>query len=623
MSLSSLRRFRPRGRRVVAVATVAPLLALGALAAPATAQTEPAPTQTAASPPNPCPSAVPVSEVNAGLTGTGYTVSSGTTPQPFTAQVIGVLKDGIAPGLDLIIVQTDSTAIEAAGGIWAGMSGSPVYTSDGRLLGAVAYGLSAAPSSIAGVTPAGQMKKVLSFPSAAAPQLPAKVNLPKSLQQRIADTGAASVAQAGGGMSQLRTPLAISGLAGEHFDKVAHAIIKSKLFAALPFRSGAAPSTPANPADITPGGNFAAALSYGDVTFAGIGTTTAVCHGVALAFGHPFTFEGKTALSAHTADALYVQPDNLFGPFKVANLGGVAGTVDQDRLAAIRAPLGAGPVPIKVTSTVSAAGTGLTRTGSTFVNMDADLPTIAALHLLANFDRTFQKIGEGTSLVTWTVTGKTSAGQSFTLTRTNRFASQFDVSFESIFEMLDFLSQIQGQPLVDVHFSKVTIKASADEVFRQYQIDKVLRKTAKGTYVPVNSRTPIRVKAGGTVTLRVRLAAFKNRGVARNFNFTYRIPKNRAGSSGVFRVLGGESDFFGDSFCVFEPGACGGAGGAKSFSQILKALGGRQRNDQVIATMIIGPARGKPGSKPAVTKLVRTATQVVTGARLIQVIVTR
>ena len=338
MSYSSLRRFSSPGRRVIAVATAAALAALGALAAPA-------PARAAAAPPGPCPAAVPVSQVTAGLSGTGYTVSSGTTPEPFTARVIGVLRDGIAPGLDMIIVETDSPAIRAAGGIWAGMSGSPVYTSDGRLLGAVAYGLSAAPSRIGGITPAGEMLKVLGFPSAANLQPPARVRLPKSLQERIAGTGAASVAQAAGGMSQLRVPVAISGLAGAHFDRVAQAISRSRRLDALPFRAGAAPSAPASPAQITPGGNFAAALSYGDVTMAGVGTTTAVCAGVALAFGHPFTFGGKVALSVHTADALYVQPDSLFGPFKVANLGGVAGTLDQDRLAAIRARLSAGPPP--------------------------------------------------------------------------------------------------------------------------------------------------------------------------------------------------------------------------------------------------------------------------------------
>jgi hypothetical protein len=104
-------------------AAVAALLALGLLAAPAAGQAAPA---------DPCPAAVPVSQVTAGLTGTGYTVSSGTTPEPFTARVIGVLEDGIAPGLDMSIVETDSPAIRAVGGIWFGMSGSPVYTGDGR-----------------------------------------------------------------------------------------------------------------------------------------------------------------------------------------------------------------------------------------------------------------------------------------------------------------------------------------------------------------------------------------------------------------------------------------------------------------------------------------------------------
>jgi SpoIVB peptidase S55 len=618
---SPFHRASPRGRRAVVVATVAALLALSALATPVAATVAAVPSAMAfqAAPGDPCPAAVPVSEVTAGLTGVGYTVSAGTTPEPFTAEVIGVLRDGIAPGLDMIIVETDSPAIRAAGGIWAGMSGSPVYTSDGRLLGAVAYGL-AGPSSIGGITPAEEMLQLLGVPSAAA-KPPARVRLSTALQDRIVRTGAASAAEAAAGMRQLRLPLGISGLAGEHFDKVAQAAAKSKKLAAVPFRASADPSAPASPADITPGGNFAAALSYGDISFAGVGTTTAVCDGVALAFGHPFTFGGKVAYSAHTADALYVQPDSLFGPFKVANPGGVVGTLDQDRLAAIRASLGAGPTPIPVTSTVSGAGTGLTRTGTTQVNQDVDLPSIAAVHLLANLDRTVQKIGEGTSLVSWTVTGRTGGGKPFTLSRTNRFASQFDVSFDSIFEMLDFLSIIQGQPFVEAHFSTTTITASADEVFRRYRIDKVLRKTGANTYTEVSSRRPIRVRAGGTVQIRVRLTPYKNRGPVQNVDFSYRIPSDRAGSGGALEVLGGASAFSEDIFCLFDPDACEGVGRVQNLSQILRRLDRQPRNDQLIATMTIDPAP-RPGSRPAVIKQVRTASQIVRGQRTIPVIVT-
>jgi SpoIVB peptidase S55 len=612
-----------RARRAVVAATVAALVALGVLAAPAAGHAAPSALASQAAPADPCPAAVPVGEVTAGLTGVGYTVSSGTTPEPFTAEVIGVLKDGIAPGLDMIIVEADSTAIRTVGGIWFGMSGSPVYTGDGRLLGAVAYGLSGAPSRIAGVTPAEEMRQLLSLPSAVQAKPAAKVRLSAALQDRIVRTGAASTAQAASGMRQLPLPLGISGLTGAHFDKVAQAAARSRKLATVPFRAAAAPSAPASPAEIAPGGNFAAALSYGDVTAAGVGTTTAVCDGLALAFGHPFTFGGKVALSAHTADALYVQPDNLFGPFKVANLGGVAGTVDQDRLAGIRARLGAGPVPIPVASTVSAAGTGLTRTGTTQVNMDVDLPSLAAIHLLSNLDRTVQKIGEGTSTVRWTVTGTTGGGRAFTLTRPNRFASQFDISFQSIFELLDFLSVIQAQSFEEVHFSKVAITASADELYRRYRIEKVLQRTGPNRYVEVTSRRPIRVKAGAVVVIRVQLGPFKQRGGVANLDVGFRIPRDRAGSRGNLAVLGGASAFSEDIFCLFDPDACGEATGVKSFAQVLQVLGRQPRNDQLITTMTIDPARGKPGSRPSVTRKVSTATQIVTGRRSVPVVVTR
>src|SRR5262249_42292096 len=208
---------------------------------------------------------------------------------------------------------------------------------------------------------------------------------------------------------------------------------------------------------------------------------------------------------------------------------------------------------------------------------------------------------------------KTSDGKSFTFTRTNRFASDFDVSFESIFEMLRFLSQMQGQSLVDVHFSKITITASAQELFREYRIDQVLQKTGPNTFVPVSSHRPIRVKAGGSAKLRVRLLPFRDRGRVRNFDFTYRIPSNRAGSSGFFKVAGGGSNFFG-FFCIF--GGCGGGGGGTStFGDLPQALCRPPRHDPLTPALVLGTARGAPG-KPPLHEQVPTAKPVVNAARL-------
>jgi hypothetical protein len=87
-------------------------------------------------------------------------------------------------------------------------------------------------------------------------------------------------------------------------------------------------------------------------------------------------------------------------------------------------------------------------------------------------------------------------------------------------------------------------------------------------------------------------------------------------------MVGGASAFSEDIFCLFDPDACGEEGGVKSFTQVLQALGRQPRNNQLLATMTIDPVPGRPGSRPAVTRRVRTASQIVTGRRSIPVIVT-
>jgi hypothetical protein len=75
-----------------------------------------------------------------GFEATAKTVSRGNTIDEFPVTVLGVLKDGIAVGHDMIIVNVhDYPAMDdpqhGPHGIWAGMSGSPVYAANGDLIG--------------------------------------------------------------------------------------------------------------------------------------------------------------------------------------------------------------------------------------------------------------------------------------------------------------------------------------------------------------------------------------------------------------------------------------------------------------------------------------------------------
>ena len=145
--------------------------------------------------------------------------------------------------------------------------------------------------------------------------------------------------------------------------------------------------------DLVPGGNFAAALSYGDLTSAGVGTTTYVCDGQALAFGHPMLFSGRTSLGAGSADAIAIVPDAL-GPYKLANVTSPVGTLDQDRLAGIRAVDGE-PPSIPITTAITSLDSDNSHVGETDVVFKEAYPDFAFSHIFSSIDSVFDKIGVG------------------------------------------------------------------------------------------------------------------------------------------------------------------------------------------------------------------------------------
>src|SRR5262245_28232537 len=169
---------RWQSRTALSLLATCGLLA-GAVSGVASASPADAPAAGAAAPmaaaASDCPAAFPLGQVSEGLEVSGLTVSHGTQPEDFTGTIVGRIDDGIAPGIDMIIARmsgseiTDPATGDIWRGIWAGMSGSPVYAPDGRLIGAVAYGLTYSPSDYAGITPAAEMYRLRAYQSVAAP----------------------------------------------------------------------------------------------------------------------------------------------------------------------------------------------------------------------------------------------------------------------------------------------------------------------------------------------------------------------------------------------------------------------------------------------------------------------
>lgn len=528
---------------------------------------------------------MPVAELTDGMTATGLTVERGTAPEPFTAEFIGVIDDGIAPGIDMIVMDTDSPAIQRAGGIWAGMSGSPVYAADGRLIGAVAYGFSLAPSSIAGITPAEEMLKLLDRPGALQAQEAERAELPSGMKRQLLTSDEVSTAQAEDGLRRLPLPVAVSGLSGSRLAKFEDKL-REKTTDVRAYATGAANGT-ATPADIVAGGNFAASLSYGDFTAAGVGTTTAVCDDYALAFGHPFLWSGKSTMSVHPANAVVVQRDDTFGSYKIANPLGPVGTLDQDRIAGIRGVLGPLPDTAAVTSTIE-SNDGASRDGTTHGTVPDFLPLVSSFHLLSNFDRVADFIGKGTSDLRWVISGTRADGSPFQVDVDNSYASPWDISFDSIFESWSQLEEIQFNRFENVTITGVHYSGAISDEFTRYKIQDVLLRKRDGTRAPLSQEDVVRVVTGTRLNLRVILAQDRNVGDPVAVDLSVVVPADRVGASGWVNIAGGGSGG------EFEDGPGDGGSGQEpqTFDELLAQLRDITPNNSVNATLNLDSESG-------------------------------
>ncbi len=550
---------RRRGTALVALtASIGLVAGVPAISGGVAQSAEPAPD---------CTAPFPVADLVKGDPVEGLTVSEGTTPEAFTGDVVGVLENGIAPGLDMVIMDLSSPEIDRVGGIWAGMSGSPVYADDGRLIGAVAYGLAWGASPIAGITPFEDMDDYLEGTAA-----PASIKVDKGLAADIARHGDVTARQAAQGFTQLPMAIGVSGLSAKRLaqseDSDRDYLNLRDTYALGTATGGASP----DPSTVVAGGNIAAALSYGDITAAGVGTATSVCDGRVVGFGHPMTFGGTTTLSLHPADALYVQEDSLGVPFKVANIGDPAGTITDDHLTGITGGFGALPETTTVTSNVTKGDRS--REGTTYVNVPSSGAQMTFSEHLANHDRVVDGIIGGSSDLSYTITGTDADGSPFEIGFSDQYQSNYDISFDSAFDTADIvygLTSIQGVTVDDVN---MTAEVSEDK--SAYTITAVQQRR-KGEWVKVGKKAPAIIKAGGKLQLRAVLTGPSGTAYT-SYNFA--VPRKFHDQRGFVSVTGGNWLY---SEAAFQP----------TVDKIAAAVAAQVRNDASQAELSISSERGE------------------------------
>jgi hypothetical protein len=314
----------------------------------------------------------PIADVKPGLKGVGRTIFQGDQIEEFQVEIIGILKNVLAPKHDLILARLSGGPLEKTGVI-AGMSGSPVYI-DGKLVGAVAVSFPFSKEPLAGITPIKEMLQVVPEEKG---QTPAQAEILPDFRMARTATGPRESArlipqqdfgpeslrrffparQAELSLPTLQLPLRFGGFAAEALEPYL------PLFRQMGFEpmmggalSGGESATPAK-ADLEPGSMISLLLVRGDLNLSVDCTVTYHQGNNLYACGHQVLSVGPAQFPFAPSHVLVVVP-SLASSFKLDTPGEVVGTIRQDRFDAIYGVVGEKnppmiPVTVQIQSTLN------------------------------------------------------------------------------------------------------------------------------------------------------------------------------------------------------------------------------------------------------------------------------
>ena len=478
----------------------------------------------------------PVDEIRAGMVGIGRTVFEGDRLDEFRVHILGVLKNVIGTRRNLILARLEGGPL-AETGVIAGMSGSPVYI-DGRLVGAVSYSLGQfAKEPIAGITPIGEMVESATLPATRRQTARVELQLPitqehlqASLRQSFAwarpfaatpadvqllgiDVGGATInAGIGTLLRPIATPLMLGGFDAGVIDPIT-SIFRDQGF--LPVVAGAmqsgAQAPRAGPA-LRPGDPIGVTLMSGDMELGATGTVTEVDGSRVYAFGHPFYGLGPTQFPMTRAYVHAVLP-SLASSMKIASIGEVVGTVQQDRAVAIVGTLGPGPAMIPITLTL----TSERGTKKTFKMAMANDPLFTPLLSYMSILNTLGSYERQNGAASYTVRGSATVKKYGSIDFEDLFTGDSPSAGAAAY-IVGPINFLVRNAFEDVQLEGLTLEIDASEQSKSATLERVW---IDGT----------RPRPGSTVDLKMLLRTYRGEEFTRAL--PVRIPSNARGTVSI------------------------------------------------------------------------------------------
>lgn len=391
---------------------------------------------------SPTDAAVPIESIRAGDRGYGLATFRGMEPSRYDVEILQVLR-GDGSTVDALLVRVSGPEIEAAGGIAAGMSGSPIYLGD-ELAAVLSYAMPDADPHYGYATPAVYLEPLLA------------------------------------GEPQRRAWLPPVGLA---VGAPARDPLRGLLWSAV-----GQVGPPAATGDLRPGHAIGVQLARGAIHVTTYGTVSLVQGGRALVLGHKLLHEGPCEYPLVRAEMGTIIPSAKV-PFAMGNpIGPPIGTVVEDRGVGLVVELGRIPSLVPTTLSVSEEGGTPTTMALELVPTPEVFRETAASATIAAADGVLDRVAPGSAslrLQLWTDGG-------YLIDRSEVLSSTRDIGGACAVEVRSVLDAILYGPLFEFRPVRAEISLTASPELRSARIVDC-------------EVTPGRVAAGGRVLITIGL----------------------------------------------------------------------------------------------------------------------
>jgi hypothetical protein len=494
---------------------------------------------------------LPLKDIKIGMKGIGKTVVFGRKIETFDVEILGILSnnkvnENLLINGNSILVKVSGDVIKRAGGIAAGMSGSPVYVED-KLIGGISSGWVMTDHTVGLVTPIEEMLEILDYPELAANSQNQETEWVLNRPILLNGQKVQSIVEVDSFNPAKKTPdnqlvfkraaaeiyvEGLSGKAARHFkEKMQKKNMKiaqnqpSYFDAHLNEVGGSESEDIPPPASgaYEPGSAIGIQLARGDINLSTLGTLTYRDNEKILMLAHSFLKKGNVSFLM-TGAHIYHSFSSVQMPFKIGAPTEMLGVITQDREKGLCGEIGRFPemVPVQI----DVIDKNLNRSRSINYQIVRDYSVfnmVLESTMIQALEGVIDREGAGTANLGISLDCANMDGEKYSFRRENMFYSRSDIVQTLINELTGLIEMVIDSEIEKVMPTRILLKIEIQKQRKTVAIEKVEVKNSS-------------ITSGGVLDVEVTLKPFREKSFIRKVKLP--IPQDLGKENLTLSVFG-------------------------------------------------------------------------------------